>query len=92
MARIAMTEETENFIEAALEEVRMELLAAYENFKDFRSAHEGVAIIEEEFLELREAAYWPHKDDTADEETEAKQLAAMAIRYLVDVCMSESPR
>jgi hypothetical protein len=87
-----MTEETESLIDCALEEVRMELLAAYENFVDFRSAHEGVAIVEEEFLELRDAAYWPHKDDTADEETEAKQLAAMAIRYMVDVCMTGAPR
>lgn len=80
-------------IDAALKAVRNELLGAVANFREFRSAHEGVAIIEEEFLELREAAYWPHKDDTADEEKEATQLAAMAVRYLVDICYSEdAPR
>lgn len=88
-----MNKETENLIDCAIEEVRMELLAAYENFHDFRSAHEGVGIVEEEFLELREAAYWPHKDDTSDEETEARQLAAMAVRYMIDICFkSNAPR
>jgi hypothetical protein len=88
-----MTPETESLIDCALDEVRLELVAAYDNFNDFRSAHEGVGIIEEEFLELREAAYWPHKDNTGDEETEARQLAAMAVRYMVDVCFKEdTPR
>jgi hypothetical protein len=89
-----MTNETESLIDCALEEIRMELLAAYENFPDIRSAHEGVAIIEEEFLEFREAAYWPHKQKHVDaEETEARHLAAMCVRYLVDVCFKEdTPR
>ena len=77
-------------IDAALKEVRKELLSAIANFPEFRSAHEGVAIIEEEFLELREAAYWPHRPTTGDEDTEATQLAAMACRYLVDVCYQEN--
>lgn len=78
----------------ALDRVRDELLRAYDKFPvDFRSAHEGVAIIEEEFLEFRDAAYWPHKDETGDEEDEAIQLAAMACRYLIDVCYREgTPR
>jgi hypothetical protein len=89
-----MTPETESLIDCALDEVRAELIAAYENFPDFRSAHEGVAIVEEEFLEFRAAAYWPHKHKQTDaEETEARQLAAMAVRYLVDVCFKEdTPR
>lgn len=70
---------------AALNEVRKELISAMNNFPPFRSAHEGVAIIEEEFLEFRKAAYWPHKTKSREEE-EATQLAAMAVRYLVDVC------
>jgi hypothetical protein len=89
-----MTPETESLIDCALDEVRDELMAAYENFPDFRSAHEGVAIIEEEFLEFRTAAYWPHKHKHSDtEEIEARQLAAMAVRYLVDVCYKDdTPR
>ena len=56
----------------------------------FASAHEGVAVIEEEFLELRSAAFWDRKTK-GDEawlrlmEKEATQLAAMALRFLVDV-------
>jgi hypothetical protein len=95
-----MTPETESLIDCALDEVRAELIAAYENFPDIRSAHEGVAIVEEEFLEFKDAAFWPHKqmntygNPTPEvEETEARQLAAMAIRYLVDVCYKEdTPR
>lgn len=76
-------------VDAALKEVRKELIHAMENFPAFRSAHEGVAIIEEEFLEFRKAAFWPHKTKSK-EETEATQLAAMACRYLVDVCYKEN--
>ena len=81
-------------LDTALDEVKDELLRAYKAFPvDFRSAHEGVAIIEEEFIEVRAAAYWPHKEETGDEEEEAMQLAAMSIRYLVDVCYKEdTPR
>lgn len=81
-------------IEVALDEVRAELIRAYDNFPvDFRSAHEGVAFIEEEFIEFRDAAYWPHKEETGDEEEEAMQLAAMCVRYLIDICYNEdAPR
>ena len=80
-------------IDVALKAVREELLSAIDTFPPFRSAHEGVAIIDEEWEEFKEAAYWPHRDTTGDEETEATQLAAMCVRYLVDVCYSEdAPR
>ena len=79
-------------IEEAIELVRIELYAAISAFPPFRSAHEGVAIVDEEFREFRDAAYWPHREETGDEEVEATQLAAMAVRYLVDVCYEEGPR
>ncbi|KKN92361.1 hypothetical protein LCGC14_0208520 [marine sediment metagenome] len=88
-----MTKDKMALIEIALSDVRAELLRACEEFPPFRSAHEGVAIIEEEFIEFRDAAYWPHKEETGDEEKEATQLAAMGVRYLVDVCFNEkTPR
>ncbi len=83
-----MTDETWDKINIAMGQIRTELIEAYKAYPDFRSAHEGVALIEEEFIEFRDAAYWPHKE-TGDEETEATQLAAMAVRYLVDVCYGE---
>ncbi len=78
-----------DLITTALELVRVELEVACSEFPPFRSAHEGVAIIDEEMREFRDAAYWPHKDETGDEEVEVTQLAAMAVRYLVEVCYKE---
>lgn len=91
---VSKAREFEMSMDGALAEVREELLRAYEAFPvDFRSAHEGVAIIEEEFIEFRDAAYWPHKEETGDEEVEAIQLAAMSVRYLVDICYKpDAPR
>lgn len=70
-----------------MEEVLGEYEIAAGRFGKFASRHEGIAIIEEEFLEFRDAAMWPHKLKEGDDSayTEAKQLAAMAIRYMVDV-------
>ena len=79
-------------LEGILQLVAEEYISAYHNYPPFRSAHEGVALIEEEFIEFRDAAYWPHKEETGDEETEATQLAAMSIRYLIDVCYEGAPR
>ena len=59
-----------------------ELGAATAKFGSFASAHEGIAVIEEEFLELREAVFWGKQ---GNKRTEAIQLAAMAIRFLMDV-------
>jgi hypothetical protein len=59
-------------------------------FPPFRSTHEGIAIIEEEFLELRQEVFT--KSTTSKEYTdlrirkEAVQVAAMALRFLVDCC------
>ena len=90
-----MTKDKEALIEAIIDDVRVELHEAYKNFPDFRSAHEGVAVVDEEMREFRAAAYWPHKHDDPEwaEQNEATQLAAMAIRYLVDICANEeAPR
>ncbi len=72
-------------LEAVLQSVVDEFMQAHGLFPEFRSRHEGVAIIEEEFLEFRDAAFWPHKEETGDADEEAKQLAAMAIRYMTDI-------
>jgi hypothetical protein len=62
-------------------EVAQELQRATEKFGPMASGHEAVAVIEEEFLEFREAVFWGRGDPRA----EAIQLAAMALRYLRDV-------
>ncbi len=75
----------EDKLDDVLEEVIIEYLNATKHFGKFVSPHEGLAIIEEEFLEFREAVFWPHKEHTGDARHEAIQLAAMALRFLMDV-------
>ena len=74
-------------LELVYREVLSEYVHATWKFGEFKSRHDAVGIIEEEFLEFRDAAFWPHKLKPGDDDayTEAKQLAAMAIRYMVDL-------
>lgn len=72
-------------------EVLDEILRARETleFPKFNSPHEGLSVIEEEFLELQEAVYWGKKKDPTWKENmkkEAIQLAAMAICFAAEVC------
>ena len=76
-------------LESIIHDVVLEYLGATDRFPDFRSGHEGLAIIQEEFEELKSAVFWPHKSDGFDHE-EARQLAAMAIRYLMDIVSDRS--
>lgn len=80
MTRWALNSE----IDAALALVREELLVATDKFPRFNSCHEGKAVIEEELDEL-----WDHiKANTGrspEARVEATQVAAMAVRYLVDL-------
>ncbi len=72
-------------MDPAFELVETELKEATAEFGPFLSAHEGLAIIEEEFLELRKAVFWGE----GSRQVEATQLAAMAIRFLQDICEVE---
>lgn len=71
-------------IDAVLEQVRAEVLAAGLKHKPMNSAHEGYAVLLEEVDEL-----WDHvKHDTGyteDAFDEARQVAAMGVRYIVDL-------
>lgn len=74
-------------IEHALESVLSEYKSASKEFGAFASAHEGVAVILEEFEELKVEVFKnPHNRDRWSMRTEATHVAAMAIRFLVDVC------
>jgi len=68
-------------------EVAAELDRASRKFGAFASGHEALAVIEEEFLEFRDAVFWGRdaRGDRADPRAEAIQLAAMCLRYLRDI-------
>lgn len=71
----------------AFHDVEMELAAATRKFPAFNSAHEGYAVLDEEVDEL-----WTHvkvrqgKRDVAAMRKEAIQVAAMALRFVIDIC------
>lgn len=71
-------------IDSVLAQVREEVLAAALKHKPMNSAHEGYAVLLEEVDEL-----WEHvKEDTgytSEAFDEARQIAAMGVRYIVDL-------
>ena len=69
--------------------VKDELDRATELHGEFSSPHEGYAILLEEVDELWEEIK-THNATTHRGTSEAVQTAAMAIRYLIDLCPEES--
>jgi hypothetical protein len=64
-----------------------ELYRATEMNGPFASAHEGYAILLEEMDELKEEIWKKEKLRDKDKmRTEAIQIAAMSIRFVLDVC------
>lgn len=70
-----------------LDQVEWELIEAERKYSDFASAHEGYAVILEEIEEL-----WDEVRKKKDSrsvgrmEKEAVQIAAMAIRFVKNIC------
>lgn len=71
--------------EVAIREVASEFDAATATHGEFHSAHEGFAVMLEEMDELKVEVWKRHRDPAALR-FEAIQVAAMALRFLVDVC------
>lgn len=70
----------------AIRLIHYELTLATKKFKVFASPHEGLAIIQEEFEELKAEVFKQHDvRSIALMQKEAKQLAAMAARFMVDL-------
>jgi hypothetical protein len=68
-------------------DVARELHAARQKFTPFHSAHEGLAVIEEEIEELREHVYTNlSRRDWPKMRREAIELAAMTVRFIEDIC------
>lgn len=66
----------------AWEDVRAEIGRAIQKFPAFNSPHEGYAVILEELDELFEAI---RANERQQARAEAVQVAAMAIRFLIDI-------
>lgn len=73
-------------LDVELEMIRQELCRAKDRFRDFHSGQEGWAIIYEEVCELHEAV---RKNDLENARQEALQVAAMALRFLMDIRTKE---
>jgi hypothetical protein len=72
-------------LDEVTKEVREELWKATNIYGPFASAHEGYVIILEEVDELKAEVWKKHKDPARMRE-EAIQIAAMAMRFVVDIC------
>jgi hypothetical protein len=70
------------------DEVKEEMKKAIAANPPFHSAHEGYAVILEELDELKEEVWKKKKArDYRNMHAEAIQVAAMAIRFICDVCL-----
>lgn len=72
----------------AIRDAEAELRRAMQKFPAFNSAHEGYAVLLEEVEELWEEVR-KHAGDRAAMRAEAVQVAAMALRFLADVCQRD---
>ncbi len=68
-------------------EVVAEVAAAQENHGEFRSPHEGFAVLKEEVDELWDEVKKKKGEREYEEmREEALHVAAMALRFIVDIC------
>ncbi|MFH1738513.1 MAG: hypothetical protein ABIH23_05855 [bacterium] len=67
-----------------LKKISEEYDLATSKFSKFNSAHEGYAVILEELDELWECV--KTNKDYRELQDEARQVGAMALRFLVDIC------
>lgn len=82
-----------NQLEQILTDVQVEVLEAGFNWPPFNSAHEGYAVLLEEVDELKEHVWTNQKRrDLKAMRKEAIQVAAMAIRFVREVCNEEVGR
>jgi hypothetical protein len=67
-----------------LEIIQQELERARLHFSDFRSYHEGISVIREEYLELEHEVF-QREQDRDKMRKESLHLAAMCLRFLEDL-------
>lgn len=71
----------------------LEECARADKWPPYNSAHEGFAVMHEEFDELK-AHVWTNQKrrDIVKMRAEAAQVAATALRFMVDVCGEDTGR
>jgi len=84
-------------VEENIELIVEEYLRAIDKFKPFNSHHEGYAVIKEELDELWDVIKNKKNYSTLEElrealREEATQVAAMALRFLVDFTENSTPK
>lgn len=73
-------------IQRLADEVALELTRACRKFGPMASPHEGWAVIYEEFVKELGAHVWDDTGRGPEARAEAIQTAAMALRYVLDLC------
>lgn len=69
-------------------ELKQEVESALHKFAPIASPHEGLAVIWEEFEELKKHV-WENTGRSIEAREEALQIAAMGLRYAFDLCSEE---
>lgn len=72
-------------IDQAMFAIEIEHAEAVSRYPKFNSPHEGLAVIQEEFEELKAEVFKNHKSRSiGNMRKEAIQVAAMALRFIMD--------
>lgn len=88
---VAHTPDNKRNLASAFLSVREEYDVAASKFPPFHSAHEGYAILLEEMRELEQHVFTNQRNRSYPAmRKEANQVAAMAIRFVVDICDKEN--
>ena len=84
---------TQDEIDLVVFQASQELSGALQNWPKFNSAHEGFAVLLEEVDELKQHVWTNQKKrNLSAMRKEALQVAAMAMRFALEVCNEETGR
>lgn len=90
LATVERVERLQEHMEDIVDEVCSELIRAVGRYPTFASGHEGWAVMHEEMDELWDEVR-KRNSDPERMRAEAIQVAAMGIRFVLDVCEVDRP-